>query len=84
MAETWEYIESFPDEIAAEAFAGALRAEGVSAEVVTQSPVPGLVLDVKVRVPAAQAHRAQWVLKSLVPSESELIKLATGEVTGDD
>ena len=85
MSEAWEYIETFEDELSAEAFAGSLRAEGVPAEVVVQSHLPGLVNDVKVRVPASLAHRARFLINSLKPTNAELTYAATGELgTSDD
>lgn len=85
MSETWEYIQTFADEITAEAFAGSLRAQGVPAEVVVQSHVPGLVNDVKVRVPTSLVHRARFLLNSPKPTDAELTFAATGELgIGED
>ena len=84
MSDTWDYIATFEDEISAEAFAGSLRTEGVPAKVIVQSHVPGLVNDVKVKVPASLAHRARFLMNSLKPTNAELTYAATGELGNDD
>ena len=84
MTDAWETIETFDDAISAEAFAGSLRAEGVPAEVLIQSHIPGLINDVKVRVPTSLAHRARFLLNSLKPSSAELTFAATGELGVDE
>ena len=66
MKDAWEQIKSFNDELSAEVLAGELRGGGVPAEVVNRSHLPGLENSVVVRVPASLAHRARWVMKSLL------------------
>ena len=80
MSETWYQIETFADEISAEAFAGSLRAHGVPVEILVQSHLPGMVNDVKVRVPSSLAHRARFIINSLGPTDAELTFAATGEL----
>ena len=84
MTEAWEEFESFADEACAEASAEMLRAEGVPAQVKTQSPVPGLVEGVKVPVPSTLAHRARFVAASTKVSDEELEYAATGKLPGND
>ena len=80
MVGAWELVRSFEDEISAEAFAGHLRAEGVPAEVVVRSDLPGLINAVQVKVPTSLVHRARFVLNSLKPTDAELRFAATGEL----
>ena len=84
MTDAWEQIESFNDELSAEVLAGELRGEGVPAEVVNQTHLPGPDNSVVVRVPASLAHRARWVMKSLKPTSAELVYAATGELSGKE
>ena len=76
-------IASCGEEASAEALAGMLRAGGVPAIVQVVSPVPGIVEEVQVHVPASLAHRARWLMSSSEVSEAELRFAATGELRGD-
>ncbi len=84
MSEAWEDLITFEDIASAEALAELLRKEGVPTEVITQSPVPGLVENVRVVVPSSLAHRARWILKSFEVTDAELTFAATGELPTSD
>ena len=84
MTDPWEEFESFADEASAEALAEMLRAEGVPAQVRTQSPVPGLVENVNVLVPSNLAHRARFVAASTKVSDEELEYAATSNLPSED
>lgn len=79
MAKEPDHFLSFDDEPSAEAVAELLRGQGVPARVETQSPVPGLVEDIRVVVPKALEHRARWLLRSADVTDGELNFLATGK-----
>lgn len=84
MSEDWQTIEFFSDEASAEAMAGRLRVDGVSAAVKSDGPVPGVGM-FRVLVPTALADRARWILAQAESTEAELNFLATGELgQGDD
>ena len=80
MAENLEQVASFETEASAEVFAGMLRSEGVPVEVRTISPLPGIVDEVQVHVPASLAHRARWFINSSKVTDEELCFAATGEL----
>ena len=84
MTDAWEEFESFADEASAEALAEMLRAEGVPTQVRTQSPVPGLVENVRVLVPSNLAHRVRFVAASTKVSDEELEYAATGKLSAKD
>jgi len=76
----WEALETFEDELSAQALAGLLRNEGVPVEIRVKSPLPGLVNDVQLFVPSSLAHRARWIINTSPVSEEELNFAATGEL----
>lgn len=84
MAKEPDHFLSFDDEPSAEAVAELLRGQGVPARVETQSPVPGLVEDIRVVVPKALEHRARWLLRSADVTDGELNFLATGKIDDFD
>ena len=83
-SKTWKIFSSFEDQATAEAVAETLRAEGVPSRVEVDSPVPGVVEDVRVMVSADLAHRAKWIFKSNQVTDSELRFAATGELGDAD
>ena len=73
-------VASRDEEASAEALAGMLRAEGVPAIIHVISPVPGLIEEVQVWVPASLAHRARWFINTSKVTGAELRFAATGEL----
>ena len=84
MAEDLEQVATFEDEASAEVLAGMLRSEGVPTEVRLISPLPGIVDEVQVYVPASLAHRARWFMNSSKVTDEELRFAATGERAEDE
>jgi hypothetical protein len=84
MPEILEQITTFDDEASAEVLAGMLRNEGVPTEVRVISPLPGVVDEVQVYVPASLAHRARRIMNTSKVSDEELRFAATGELTNDE
>jgi hypothetical protein len=82
-SEDWEALDTFVDELSAQALAGRLRNEGVPVDIRISSPLPGLVNDVQVWVPKSLAHRARWIINTSPVSEEELAFAATGELGTD-
>lgn len=80
MSDDLVQIASSDEEASAEALAGMLRTEGVPAIVHVVSPVPGMIEEVQVHVPASLAHRARWFINTSKVSEAELRFAATGEL----
>lgn len=76
-------VASTNEEASAEALAGMLRSEGVPAVLHVLSPVPGVVEEVQVFVPASLAHRARWFINISQVTDAELQYAATG-VLGED
>ncbi len=73
-------VASSDEEASAEALAGMLRAEGVPAVIYVISPVPGLIKEVQLHVPASLAHRARWFINTSKVTDAELRFAATGEL----
>ena len=84
MADSLTQIAVFENEASAELLASALRGEGVPVEVRPISPLPGLIDEVQVYVPASLAHRARWLLHSSNVTDTELRFAATGELSDDE
>ena len=80
MTDELTQVASLEDETSAEVLAGMLRSEGVPTEVRVISPLPGIVDEVRVYVPASLAHRAQWLMNSSTVTDEELRFAATGEL----
>ena len=80
MADDLEQVATFEDEASAEILAGMLRSEGVPVEVRPISPMPGLIDEVQLFVPASLAHRARWLMNSSEVSDAELTFAATGDL----
>jgi len=84
MTEDLTQVATFDDEVSAEVLAGMLRSEGVPTEVRPISPLPGIVDEVQVFVPASLAHRARWFMNSPKVTDEELQFAATGELGSDE
>lgn len=80
MTDSWKMLASYEDQASAEAIAESLRAEGVPTRVEVESPVPGVIENVRVMVSADLLHRAKWVVNSRQVSECELRYAATGDL----
>jgi hypothetical protein len=79
----WSAVVSYPDRLTAEAFVGLLTAERIPCWIASNADLPGLGFNFSVCVPAALAHRARWILEQVKISESELARLATGQVSDE-
>ena len=84
MSDNWEELLTIEHEATAQALAELLRREGVPARVEVQSPIPGLVENVRLVVPENLAHRARWLLNSPKLSDRELAYMATGKLPPED
>jgi len=60
------------------------RAEGVPAEVVSDTSLLGEARHCKIRVPPELSHRARWLMSQAQFTDAELTFLATGELDGAD
>ena len=84
MSEDLTKVAAFADEASAEVLAGMLRSEDVPVEVRPISPLPGIVDEVQVYVPASLAHRARRFINSSEVTDAELNFAATGELGGEN
>lgn len=84
MSDDLVQVASTDEEASAEALAGMLRIEGVPAVVHVISPVPGIIEEVQVHVPASLAHRARWFMNTSQVTDAELRFAATGELGQED
>ncbi|HEY3784227.1 MAG TPA: hypothetical protein VGL55_02990 [Steroidobacteraceae bacterium] len=76
---SWISVATYSDRISAEALLGLLTGEGVPAYIRSDEYVPGLGSNFAVSVPPEQERRARWLLRQSHVTETELIRLATGE-----
>jgi hypothetical protein len=65
MADDWQVFAYYNDQASAEAIAGLLRSEKVTAVVSGDQPIPGLAAGFRVLVPNRLMHRARWVLAQI-------------------
>jgi hypothetical protein len=68
--------------MSAEVALGLLTGEGLPGYIASDEHVPGIGTNFSVRVPTHLRHRAERILAQTAVSESELIYLATGELSG--
>jgi hypothetical protein len=80
----WDVVATFSDIPSAQALASLFRAEGVPAEVVTDTSLLGEARDCGIRVPPELAHRARWLMSQAQVTDAELEFLATGKLGGVD
>jgi hypothetical protein len=80
----WDVVVSFSDVLSAHAMAVLFRAEGVPAEVVSDTSLLGEARLCAIRVPPDLAHRARWLMSQAQFTDAELAFLATGELDGAD
>ena len=80
----WDIVATFPDVPSAHAMAALFRAEGVPAEVVSDTSLLGEARRCEIRVPSELAHRARWLMSQAQFTDAELTFLATGELDGGD
>jgi len=76
---SWISVATYSDRASAEAVLGLLTAEGVPAYIKSDEHVPGLGSNFSVSVSPDEARRARWLLEQNAVSETELIRLATGQ-----
>jgi len=79
----WETFERYPNYLAAQIVAGLLENEGVPAIVTTWTAFLGIA-SAAVWVPKYLLHRTRWIMALAPPSDSELLFLATGELSSDE
>ena len=75
---TWRFLSTAPNSACAKALVGSLIADGVTAMVITDSPILGEGQPCSVFVDAAQLHRARWLLTQGKFTDAELAFMATG------
>jgi hypothetical protein len=80
----WDVVATFSDVPSAQALASLFRAEGVPAEVVSDTSLLDEARRCEIRVPRELAHRARWLLSQAQVTDSELEFLATGKLRGAD
>ena len=80
----WDIVATFSDVPSAQALVVLFQAEGVPAEVVSDTSLLGEARRCEVRVPPALAHRARWLMSQAQFTDAELTFLATGELDGSD
>jgi hypothetical protein len=80
----WDVVVTFSDVPSAHAMAVLFRAEGVPAEVISDTSLLGEARLCEVRVPPDLAHRARWLMSQAQFTDAELSFLATGELDGAD
>jgi hypothetical protein len=80
----WDVVATFPDVPSAHVLAVLLRAEGVPAELVSDTSLLGEARRCEVRVPSELVRRARWLMSQAQFTDAELTFLATGELDGDD
>jgi hypothetical protein len=81
---TWNVVATFSDVVSAHALVVLFRAEGVPAEVVSDTPLLGEARRCEVHVPSELEHRARWLMSQAQFTDAELTFLATGELDGSD
>ena len=77
---TWTVLDIFADQPTAEAVVELLKRGGVPAKVEVDSPVPGLVEDIRIVVSRELLHRAKWIVNQEPVSPQELEYAATGKL----
>jgi hypothetical protein len=80
----WEIVATFSDIPSAQALVSLFRAEGVPAEVVSDTSLLGQARHCEVRVSPVLAHRARWLMSQGQFTDAELAFLATGKLDGAD
>jgi hypothetical protein len=73
-------VATFSDVPSAHVMATLFRAEGVPAEMVSDTSLVGEARSSGVHVPPALAHRARWLMSHAHLTDAELTFLATGEL----
>ena len=84
ITESWKILDSYEDQTTAEALAELLRNGGVPAKVEVDSPIPGLVENVRVVVSDKLLHRAKWIINQEPVSQRELEYVATSELADSE
>jgi hypothetical protein len=77
-------VATFLDVPSAHVVVVLLRAEGVPAKLVSDTPLLGEARPCQVRVPSELVRRAHWLMSQAQFTDAELTFLATGELDGDD
>jgi hypothetical protein len=72
----WELFQSFPDETAAGALSGKLRASDCPTKISPRQLSTALETEYCVFVPRSLMHRARWIVAQLPISDAELDALA--------
>jgi hypothetical protein len=80
----WRLLVCLSDVPSARILTDQLAAERISTRVVTDAAVMGQAAPCRIFVDATQLFRARSLLSQEQLTESELIFLATGELTGDE
>ena len=75
----WEVVAVVTDMVSAQVLRGRLEAEGVATRLEADTALLGEARQCRIRVPAAQVHRARCVLWQASFSDEELSALALAE-----
>jgi hypothetical protein len=76
----WSVVATFSDVASAHTMAVLFRAEGVPAELVSDTSLLGEARRCEIRVPPELAHRARWLMSQAQFTDAELTFLATAEL----
>ena len=77
----WVPFDQYANSLGAQIVANWLEGESVPCIVEANASFPGAAI---LWVPKFLHHRARWLTKLPIPSDSELVVLATGELLSDD
>jgi hypothetical protein len=80
----WKLLTCLSDVPSARIFTDVLAGEGITTRVVTDAAVMGEASPCRIFVDSAQAHRARQIMAQEQLTETELIFLATGELTTEE
>ena len=80
----WDVVATFSDVPFARAMVVLFRAEGVPAELVSDTSLLGEARRCEIHVPSEFAHRARWLMSQAQFTDAELTFLAAGEIEGGD
>jgi hypothetical protein len=84
MKDGWKEFAAYADAASAEVAAGLLRSEGISVEIVSDEPIPGLARGFRLMVPVEMMHRARNAVSNAAFTDEELESFATGQLGSDD
>jgi hypothetical protein len=72
----WRHLTTFSDFPSAQAFADALKADGIGVHLLSEAPLLGQASAARVFVESAQYTRARWIMSQSAVSDEELTLLS--------